>query len=100
MKGRQLEEVIGRAIQQLQEQGDNVVIATEYKSQLISLRHLKLPANSIVRVCLAFVPNALSPVYNVRFSGPDPIDVGPLLSWLDTMKDPGDITDVRYPKFP
>jgi len=91
--GRTLREVIRTALAQLSPRP----IATEYKSQVISLSPLELPESGVVRVQTSH-PNGPW-TCDVNFGTPAPISIQSLESFLENMVDPSDITDQVFPKF-
>ncbi len=74
-----------------------VPLATEYRNQLVTLQRLKLPADDVVEVETS---GGRPRTYLVRFIGPDSINLVGLYDWLNSMKDPADISDQVFPKFP
>jgi eukaryotic translation initiation factor 2C len=102
---RKTREIIRLAIEELKQRDPGCIIATEYKSQLISAKPLNLPADAPV-VSVIFVPenenaadNTRRELYNVHFDGPHAIKIEELLHYVRTMEDESDPTGVEFPKF-
>ena len=91
-KGRKLHTVVKTA---LEEVGKGIPLVSEFKSQIVSLKKLPLPENGTVTV--KYTIEGKDDEYQVKFNGPQDIDLSKLLSYLSTMKDP--TGDTSFPKF-
>ncbi|KAK4119305.1 Piwi-domain-containing protein [Parathielavia appendiculata] len=92
-KGKKLEKLIKLALTRL----NNAVCATEYKQQLITLEKLQLPEGNIIQLDLV-EPGRKGETWFVRFVGPKSIDIGGLMTYLQTLDETGHET--VFPKFP
>ncbi|KAK3682526.1 ribonuclease H-like domain-containing protein [Podospora appendiculata] len=92
-KGRKLTIIIEEALKQLPA---GSVVASEFKAQVVSLKKLALPENGTVRVQL----NDRNRVetWDVRFNGPESINVQQLMGYLKTLNDPANNTS--FPRYP
>ncbi|KAH8884705.1 Piwi-domain-containing protein [Thozetella sp. PMI_491] len=94
-KGRKLARLIELALEKLDLPAHTV--ASEYKDKVISLVKLSLPEDAVIKV--EYLDNrGRAHDWNMKFNGPHPISVDPLLEYLKTMRDPQD--DGSFPKFP
>ncbi|KAI0133671.1 hypothetical protein BJ170DRAFT_172393 [Xylariales sp. AK1849] len=83
-KGRKLQRIIELALHEL---GPAIPIASEYKSQVISLRPLTLPEDPTIQVL--YTDEGRDSTYKVTFLGPVDIRTDDLLAYLGTMQHPG-----------
>ncbi|KAI7762393.1 hypothetical protein LZL87_006788 [Fusarium oxysporum] len=106
VKGRRLYLVIKEALNELSKKDKNLLLATEFKSQLISLRKLSLEQNNTIRFN---VPSSEGSekmdVFEVVFNGPAEARVDEMLKYVnsktgasDDGSDPSQA--MTYPKFP
>ncbi|KAL2126476.1 hypothetical protein VTI74DRAFT_842 [Chaetomium olivicolor] len=93
-KGKKLEKIIQLAIRSLP---GNPVVATEYKLHLVTVELLQLPADGILELDLV-EPSRKTEKWFVRFDGPQSLNIGSLMNYLQTLKDPGN--EAVFPKFP
>ncbi|KAK0641136.1 ribonuclease H-like domain-containing protein [Cercophora newfieldiana] len=91
VRGRKLFKIIELALKSF---GPTVTLASDYKAQVIALQELKFPSDG-VQVVLA--DTSRPEKWTVLFHPAD-VDMGRLLSYLKSMKDPGNET--LFPKFP
>lgn len=92
-KGRKLAYIIGLALAKLP---PSSVVASEYKTKVISLKKLELPENGTVVVDCA--EGRRSEKWAVKFDGPESIHLDQLSKYLGDSKDPGN--DHVFPKYP
>lgn len=81
-KGRKLQNIVRLAMVQA---GDGVSFVSEYKSQVISLDHLKLPDDKTIRVWYPGQEQG-GREYAVEFHGPNTPDLDDLLTYVNTMR--------------
>lgn len=94
-RGRKLQRIIWLALSKLPADS---TFATEYKAQVISLKNLVLPSDSVIQVEYTEPGRDRREAWNVKFSGPTPIHVDRLMEYLADMRDPAG--DANFPKFP
>jgi hypothetical protein len=92
-KGKKLEKIIQVTLTKL----GTAVAATDYKQQLVTLKQLQLPEDNIMQVDLV-EPGRRAETWFVRFSKPASMDIDRLMTYLQTLEDPGNET--VFPKFP
>jgi hypothetical protein len=114
VKGRKLHLVIREVLMQLTKNDKSLVIATEFKSQLVSLQKLDLENDNTLRVSVATAEGAdKMDVFEVEIHGPNEIRMNDLLEYLNSstggtsakrLGAPGDDQDpaiaLDFPKFP
>lgn len=114
VKGRKLHLVICEVLKQLTANDKSLVIATEFKSQLVSLRKLALENDNTLRVSVATAEGAdRMDVFEVEIHGPNEIRMNDLFEYLNSstggtsakrLGAPGDDQDAAialdFPKFP
>lgn len=93
-KGKKLAKLIELALKKLPA---TLAVATEYKSQLISLKPLELPPDNIMDVNFS-EPGRDDETWFIRFDGPRTMDIRGLKEYLKTGSDPSN--DNVFPKFP
>ena len=93
VKGKKLAEIIDLALKMLP---PVAVVASEFKSVVVSLTDLKVPGT--MEVPYASPARNRVDVYNVNWNGPKHVPVGLMAKYLATMDDPG--SDTVFPKFP
>lgn len=106
VKGRKLYLVIKEALNELSKKDKNLLLATEFKSQLISLRKLKLEQNNTIRFNMPSSEGSeKTDVFEVVFNGPVEARVDEMLKYVnsktgasDDGSDPSQA--MTYPKFP
>lgn len=98
IRGRKLYLAIREALNQLTMNDKKVVLATEFKSQLIALQKLQLEHNPL-RIRLPMDGSATNAdIIDITFHGPTEAPIGDLLSYIKTMADdPGDHVFPRFP---
>lgn len=98
IKGRKLYQAIREALNQLCMNDKSLVVASEYKSHIVTLQKLKLEHNPL-RIRLPVDGSATNAdILEVTFHGPTESPVNDLLKYLDSMTDgPGDHVYPRYP---
>ncbi|KAI1847612.1 hypothetical protein JX266_006464 [Neoarthrinium moseri] len=82
-KGRKLQRIITLALDQV---GSAIPVASEYKSQVVSLKPLDLPDNGVVEVLYA--DEGRDSTYTVKFHGPSDVALDDMLTFLSTMQAP------------
>jgi eukaryotic translation initiation factor 2C len=92
--GRKLESIVRSAVEQVKA-SNPIPLVTEFKSQVVCLKPLKLPTPQIVKV--EYTDDGRNTKYDVHFNGPTNIDIGGLNSYINTMHDPSGSTS--FPKF-
>ncbi|RSL70256.1 hypothetical protein CEP54_001879 [Fusarium duplospermum] len=114
VKGRKLHLVISEVLKQLTSNDKSLVIATEFKSQLVSLKKLPLENDNTLRVSVATAEGAdRMDVFEVEIHGPNEIRMNDLFEYLNSttggtsakrLGAPGDDQDpaiaLDFPKFP
>lgn len=114
VKGRKLHLVIGEVLKELTKNDKSLVIATEFKSQLVSLKKLALENDNTMRVSVATAEGAdKMDVFEVEIHGPNEIRMNDLFEYLNSptggtsakrLGAPGDDQDpavaLDFPKFP
>ncbi|KAJ8105143.1 hypothetical protein ONZ43_g7544 [Nemania bipapillata] len=91
-KGRKLHSIIKSALADV---AKSVPYATEFKDQVVSMKPFTLPTDSVVRV--RYRDEGKDDEYEVKFNGPNTVDLSGLMSYLNRMDDlPG---DTSFPKF-
>ncbi|KAF5978332.1 putative argonaute like post-transcriptional silencing QDE-2 [Fusarium coicis] len=106
VKGRKLYLVIKEALNELSKKDKNLLVATEFKSQLISLRKLSLEQDNTMRFNMpASEGSEKTDVFEVVFNGPVEARVDEMLKYVnsktgasDDGSDPSQA--MTYPKFP
>ncbi|KAG5802150.1 hypothetical protein H9Q74_013319 [Fusarium xylarioides] len=106
VKGRKLYLVIKEALNELSKKDKNLLVATEFKSQLISLRKLNLEQDNSIRFSMPFSEGSeKTDVFEVVFNGPVEARVDEMLKYVnsktgasDDGSDPSQA--MTYPKFP
>ncbi|KAI0009229.1 Piwi-domain-containing protein [Xylariaceae sp. FL0662B] len=91
-KGKKLQSIVRSALEQL---GQGIPYATEFKSQVIVLTPLPLPASNTLTVL--YDKEGKNDSYNVIFNGPTDVNLAGFLAYLQTMNDP--TGDTAFPKF-
>lgn len=86
--GKKLEILIRQALKELSQLNPGVPVATEFKSQVVARGKLKLPADDTFE--LELTDRARPEKWFARFEKPESMDIGGLMSYLKTFKDPGD----------
>ncbi|KAJ4312409.1 hypothetical protein N0V84_009945 [Fusarium piperis] len=114
VKGRKLHLVICEVLKQLTKNNKSLVIATEFKSQLVSLQKLPLENDNTLRVSVAMAEGSdKMDVFEVEIHGPNEIRMNDLFEYLNSstggtsakrLGAPGDDQDpaiaLDFPKFP
>ncbi|KAL6892777.1 Piwi domain-containing protein [Trichoderma longibrachiatum] len=101
VKGRALFLAIKAALAKLLLQDKTLVAATEFKSQLITLKKLDLVENPLLVEVPRDEGGDVMDTYLVQFHGPADIDVGNMKKYLTSMIDaPGTADEVSFPRFP
>ncbi|KAF5672919.1 putative argonaute like post-transcriptional silencing QDE-2 [Fusarium circinatum] len=106
VKGRKLYFVIKEALKELSKKDSNLVAATEFKSQLISLRKLNLEQDNTMRFNMPSSEGSeKTDTFDVVFNGPVEARVDEMLKYVnsktgasDDGSDPSQA--MTYPKFP
>lgn len=93
LKGRKLRLVVQEVIANLKIKYPKAAFATDFKSQLISLKPLE-QAETLVTLADGPTPD----VYQVEFNGPTEARVSDMNAWLNAMNQTSD--DLIYPRFP
>lgn len=93
--GRKRVKVIAMALKKFPA---TVTLASEFKAHVISLEKLKLPGDGIMEVDFQEAGRDRVEKYGVKFIGPESLDIGRLLTYLNDFKDIGNQS--VFPKFP
>lgn len=91
-KGMKLQDVVKSALGQI---AKGIPYATEFKSQVITLKPLPLPKDQVVKV--PYTDEGKNDVYDVKFSSAPDIDMDKLRAYAQSMQDP--TGDASFPKF-
>lgn len=98
VKGRKLFFVIQALIKEICAVDKSIVLATEFKSQLVSLRPLELPSNPM-RLSVPSVGNPeKSDTFDVTINGPSEARVDAVMKYLGGSEDPS--ADNTFPRHP
>lgn len=106
VKGRKLYLVIKEALNELSKKDKNLLVATEFKSQLISLRKLNLEQDNTMRFNMpASEGSEKTDVFEVVFNGPVEARVDEMLKYVNSKTGASDggsdpSQAMTYPKFP
>ncbi|KAM5346608.1 hypothetical protein ACJ41O_009613 [Fusarium nematophilum] len=114
VKGRKLYFVIRQALSELTKNDKSLLLATEYKSQLVSLRKLDLQNDNTIRLNMVSETNPDKvDVFDVAFHGPMEARVDTMLKYLTSTTGASDDTPIpsggdsedpakalAFPKFP
>ncbi|KAL7951866.1 ribonuclease H-like domain-containing protein [Trichoderma barbatum] len=101
VKGRELFRVIKATLAKLLEQDKTFVGASEFKSQLITLKKINLVENPIVIQIPKDEGDDAMDTYAVHIHGPAEIDVGDMKQYLTSLADePVTNEEVPFPRFP
>ncbi|KAL2755996.1 hypothetical protein ACRALDRAFT_1064029 [Sodiomyces alcalophilus JCM 7366] len=95
--GRKLRRVIEHAVAKLREMDPSAVLATEFKSKLVTLNKLQIPGDTIDVDMESGAGKTDS--YVVRINDPIEADVAGSRKYIDTMDDPSDPLGHSFPKF-
>jgi eukaryotic translation initiation factor 2C len=98
VKGRKLQIILQDAVKELRKADPGCVIATEFKSQLVSLKPLKVEGNA-VSVVFQGQGSQRKETWTVKFNGPTEAPVDDLVSYTTTMIDNSDPSGQNFPKF-
>lgn len=99
VKGRKLHLVIHEVLNELTKNDKSVILATEFRSQLISLQKLKLEHNPL-RVSMAFDNNPEKiDVFEITFHGPNEVSIEDMLKYLHSSENLG-TQDHALPRYP
>lgn len=100
VKGRELFLVIKATLAKLLELDKTFVGATEFKSQLVTLKKINLVDNPIVVEVPRDEGGDIMDTYTVQIHGPSEIDIGNMMQYLISMADgPGTAEDAPFPRF-
>ncbi|KAI5865940.1 Piwi-domain-containing protein [Durotheca rogersii] len=91
-KGMKLHSIVKMALERIT---PKTPCATEFKSQVISVRPLPLPEDQTIRV--QYTKEGKDDTYEVKFNGPNDVRLDALMSYIRTMNDPSG--DTAFPKF-
>ncbi|KAL7907166.1 ribonuclease H-like domain-containing protein [Trichoderma velutinum] len=102
VRGRELFLVIKATLAKLLEQDKTFVAASEFKSQIITLKEVNLPENPIIiQIPRDEGDDDVLETYSVHVHGPSEIDVGSMKKYLMSSADePVTNEDVAFPRFP
>ncbi|KAL7810164.1 Piwi domain-containing protein [Trichoderma gracile] len=101
VKGRALFLAIKAALAKLLSQDKTLVAATEFKSQLITLKKINLVENPLEVEVPRDEGGDLMDTYLVQFHGPADINVDDMKQYLTSMIDaPGTADEVSFPRYP
>lgn len=102
VRGRELFLVIKAMLAKLLEQDKSFVAASEFKSQIITLKKINLPENPIIiQIPKDEGDDEVLETYRVHVHGPTEIDVGSMMKYLTSSADePVTNEDVAFPRFP
>ncbi|KAF7541061.1 hypothetical protein G7Z17_g12040 [Cylindrodendrum hubeiense] len=99
VKGRKLYFVIRETLAELSKMDKSLVMATEFKSQLVSLKKLQLTSNPLrLSMPAQNNPDRLE-IFEVTFHGPAEVRVDDMMKYLNSsVPDSGDHALPRYPE--
>jgi eukaryotic translation initiation factor 2C len=106
VKGRKLYLVIKEALNELSKKDKNLLLATEFKSQLISLRKLNLEQDNTIRFNMpSSAGSEKTDVFEVVFNGPAEARVDEMLKYVNSKTGASDDGNdpskaMTFPKFP
>ncbi|KAM0439826.1 hypothetical protein ACHAPT_000923 [Fusarium lateritium] len=111
VKGRKLHLVFAELLKQLTKKDKSLVLATEFKSQLVSLRKLDLENDNTLRIEVGMADGSdKTDVFDIEIHGPNEIHMNDLLEYLNSTpskRTPGASGDdqdpavaLDFPKFP
>ncbi|KAK2761085.1 piwi domain-containing protein [Colletotrichum kahawae] len=95
---RKLKIILQHALAELRRLEPNAVLATEFKSQLVSLNKLQLAKNPIV-VKFKNERATREEPYNVKIVGETEAPLAAMAQYLQDMVDPSDPDDAHFPRF-
>ncbi|KAI3545869.1 piwi domain-containing protein [Colletotrichum filicis] len=95
---RKLKIILQAALEELKKLEPNAILATEFKSQLISLKKLKLAVNPI-KVILRQENSDRSESYLVKIVGETAAPLKEMKEYLQTMIDKSDPDEANFPRF-
>ncbi|KAK1719176.1 piwi domain-containing protein [Colletotrichum lupini] len=95
---RKLKIILQAALEELKNLEPNAILATEFKSQLISLKKLKLAVNPI-KVILRQENSDRSESYLVKIVGETAAPLKEMKEYLQTMIDKSDPDEANFPRF-
>ncbi|KAF9876347.1 piwi domain-containing protein [Colletotrichum karsti] len=95
---RKLKLILQLAIDELKKLEPNAILATEFKSQLVSLTKLKLDKNPII-VKFKSETSGREDIYNVKIVGETEAPLEALAKYLQTMIDTSDPDEENFPRF-
>lgn len=95
---RKLKIILQHALAELQRLEPKAVLATEFKSQLVSLNKLQLAKNPIV-VKFKNESATREELYNVKIVGETEAPLAAMAQYLQDMVDPSDPDDAHFPRF-
>ncbi|KAH8126793.1 hypothetical protein ACSS6W_002380 [Trichoderma asperelloides] len=101
IKGRELFFVVKAVLAKLLEEDKTLVVATEFKDVLITLKQINLAANPMVVEVAKSEGSEDMDSYSVQIHGPNEIRVGDMKQYLTSMADgPGGADAISFPRFP
>lgn len=95
---RKLKIILQHALEALQQNEEGAILATEFKSQLVSLKKLKLAVNPI-QVIFKQENSDRSETYSVKIVGETEAPLDAMKEYLKTMIDRSDPDEVHFPRF-
>ncbi|KAF4486867.1 Protein argonaute 5 [Colletotrichum fructicola Nara gc5] len=95
---RKLKIILQHALAELRRLEPNAVLATEFKSQLVSLNKLQLAKNPIV-VRFKNENATREELFNVKIVGETEAPLAAMAQYLRDMVDPSDPDDAHFPRF-
>ncbi|OHE98025.1 piwi domain-containing protein [Colletotrichum orchidophilum] len=95
---RKLKIILQHALEELRNLEPGAILATEFKSQLVSLKKLKLAVNPI-QVIFTQENSGRSESYLVKIVGETEAPLGEMKEYLRTMIDKSDPDETNFPRF-
>lgn len=99
IRGRKRQEIIRLALAKLKTLDPTAVYASEFKSQLVTLKRLRLAQGDTISVQYTEPGRDRVQNFEVKLKDPTRISVDGLKQFLATMNDPGDPDGQKFPKF-
>ncbi|KAJ0167680.1 Protein argonaute-3 [Colletotrichum tanaceti] len=95
---RKLKIILQNALEELRKLEPGAIVATEFKSQLVSLKKLKLAINPI-QVVFKQESSNRQETYSVKIVGETEAPLADMKEYLKTMIDKSDPDEVNFPRF-
>lgn len=98
VKGRKLYSVIKEALKELSKNDSSLVLATEFKSQLVSLRKLEFDNNPLRLSVVSEANPDKTDLFDITFHGPAETRVGDMSKYIESTSDT--LEPHTFPRFP